>query len=247
MALNSQLVSGGQTGRAAAHDGNLLAGGGSQLGLEGSVGLHVVVSGKGLQVSNGQGLLHQSPAALVLTGMGADTTDGSGQGNLLLDDLHGFGVVAQSDLLHIALHVGMGGAVQAAGTLAVAVVVTHQQFQGDLPGLDNTLGFGVDLPAVSSHGGAGTHQLGQAFAFHNADTAGTVVLDLCQVAQGGDKNAVGFGNFQNGLALLADAFDAIDGNFDFTHVWVLLIPRPLRPYGRSGCTGRSGCRRWDQC
>jgi hypothetical protein len=62
------------------------------------------------------------------------------------------------------------------------------------------------------------HQLGQTFAFHNTDTTGAVVLDTGHVAQGGDKDAVGFGNFQNGLALLADAFLTIDSNLDFTHL-----------------------------
>ena len=233
MTLDSQLVGGGQTGGAAADDGDALAGGRSNGGGEGVLGLHVVVGSKCLQVSDGQGLLHQLAAAVGLTGVGADTAHGSGQGNLVLDDADGLTVVAQGDLLDVALHIGVGGAAQVAGTLAVAVVVGHQQLQGDLAGLDSTLGLGIDLPAVGSDGGAGAHQLGQTLTLDDTDAAGAVVLDLGQVAQGGDENAVGVGDLQDGLTLLADTFLAIDNQLDFTHWFGLLIPRQLRPCGRS--------------
>ena len=47
--------------------------------------------------------------------MGADTADGSGQGDLVLDDFHSLLVVAVGDSLDISLDIGTGGAVQMAG------------------------------------------------------------------------------------------------------------------------------------
>ena len=229
----------GQTSGAAADDADGLAGVSCDLGLVGILGCQVLITGESLQEGDGDGLLDHLTAACGLTGVGADTADGCGQGQLLLDGCHGAMVIALGDLLDVQLAVGAGGAVQDTGTTAVAVVVGHQQLQSDLTGLDNTLGLGVDDHAVSGQGGAGTQQLGALLSLNDTDAAGAVVLDVLVMAQGGDVDTATLCDLQNGLALLADTFHTIDNNLDFTHFG-------LPPYSTTTAPLRQELIHWPQ-
>ena len=225
MTLDSQLIRGSQAGRAAADDGDLLTGSRSHGGLIGVAGCQIVIGSKGLHISDGQRCFHQTAAAVCLTGMGANTANGCRQGNLFLDDLDRFTVIAQSDLLHIALRIGLSRAAQNTGTLAVAFMVRHEQFQSDLSGLTDTLGVGMDDLAVLRNGCAGTQQLGNILHFHHAQTAGAIDLQVLVITKVGDLDAVLGGNGQDGITGFADALATVNDNLDISHCSRLLILR----------------------
>ena len=217
MALPGQEVGAGQAAGAAADDGHGLAGGGGHLGHILVLRLPVVVGGIGLQVADGDGLLHILAAAGLLAGVGAHPADAAGQGDLLLDEAGGLILVAQGDLLHIALTVGARGAVQRAGAHTVAAVVAHQQLQGDLAGLIHPLTVGVDHHAVGGHGGAGAQQLAHALGLHHAHAAGAVDLQLRIVAQVGNLDPVVQCDLQNSLSGGSGQLTSVDRDLDHFH------------------------------
>ena len=224
VALEGQIVCGGQTGGAAADDANGLAGGVGLLRPVGVGGAHILIGGKGLELRDGDGLLHQTAAAVQLAGMGADPADGGRNGDLLLDDPHGLPVVAQRDLLDVSLTVGLRRAAQGAGAAAVALVIAHQQLQRDPALTVDALGPGVDDLPVGGHGGAGAQQLGVALRLHHADAAGAAGLYDLVVAEHGDLDPRGGGDLKDRLALLPDTLDTINGQCNLSHVRTLLTP-----------------------
>ena len=84
--LPRQLVSRGQTGRTGPDNGRLF-----RPGLEaGNLNLQDVrlVRGQTLEIADGNGVIHLSPAAVGLAGMRTDAAQGAGQRQDVHDDLH---------------------------------------------------------------------------------------------------------------------------------------------------------------
>ena len=192
--LEGQVIGCGQAGGAAADDANALARSRGAFGTP-LVGLVQHVHGHvALDHRDGNRLLHESPAAVRFTGVGADVANTGGQGQALLDDAHSFFGIPQGHLLHIGLAVGSGGAGEAAGAHAVAVVVAHEQLQGDFPCLDCPRPLGMDHHAVGGQRGAGPQQLGAVLRLHDADAAGAVVGHAVIMAEGRDVDSMAFGH-----------------------------------------------------
>ena len=213
MAVHLEEVSGSETGGAAADDGDFLPG----VGLDGNdIGVfrQDFVRGEGLQERDGDRLFHQLPAAGVFTGMRADAADGGGDGEGFVDGLDGFLELAVLDFLNILLAVRHSGAVQFAGTAAVAGVVREEQLESRLPGTDDALGVRADHVAVLGFRGAGTEEFRDAFDLDEADAAGTVDGGALVEAEGRDVYARADRGGEYGIRRLCNDFDTVNGIFD---------------------------------
>ena len=103
-------------------------------------------------------------------------------------------------------------AVAAAGALGTAdVVLGQQQPQVHPAGLTDPGGVGVDHDALGHLGVAGGHQALFPLHLHHADAAGADLVDVLQVAQGGNIQAHGTGGLQNGGALRHGDGSVVDG------------------------------------
>jgi hypothetical protein len=95
-----------------------------------------------------------------------------------------------------------------------SVVDEHQLHQFLADGLD-AFRIGHHLLALGHVGGAGRQGPGRTgFHFHHADAAGADGLQSRVVAHIGDKDAVFFGNFQDGFAFFRLYGPAVDGQIN---------------------------------
>ena len=139
----------------------------------------------------------------------------------VLDAHHGVGVVGgdvfQVVDIVVAQQVIVVGqllelAVAAAGTLgALRLVLAQQQAQVHAASLPDAGRAGVDHHALGHGAVAGGHQPGVALHLHHADAAGGDLVDVLQIAQGGDGDAQGLRRLQNGGALRHRHRAAVDG------------------------------------
>ena len=130
VAVEGQIVGGAEAGGATAHDGYLLAGGGSRdLARLRAVTVELVRR-EALQLADGYRLaVHLRPAASALAGTGAHAAYDAGQRQALLDDPDGLGVVTSGNGRDVRGYVDPRRAGIVAGGLAVGVVVRQQLVQ----------------------------------------------------------------------------------------------------------------------
>ena len=107
VAHKGQVVCGGETAGAAAHNGHGLAGGGGGLRLGHIPG---VVHGVTLEPPDIQSVVHHVPAAAGLAGVLADVGAGRGEGIVLADEADGIAAASLADEGDIARDVHPGGA-----------------------------------------------------------------------------------------------------------------------------------------
>ena len=112
------------------------------------------------------------------------------------------GLFSEGDRLDVhGLGQGLEGAVAAAHAGdAVVHVLGQDELHIGLPGQTDPLGIGVDHHALFHQGVAGGGQLVHPLHLHGAHPAGGHLIDLPQVAQGGDMDVHGPGGVQNGGA-----------------------------------------------
>ncbi len=213
MAVHLEEVSGSEAGGAAADDGDFLAG----VGFDGNdIGVfrQDFVRGEGLQECDGDGLFHELPAAGVFTGMRADAADGGRDGEGFVDGLDRLLELTVLDLLDVLLAVRHGGAVQLAGTAAVAGVVREEQLEGGLAGADDAIGVRVDHIALHGLRGTGAEEFRDTFDLDEADAAGTVDGGALVKAEGRDFDACTQGRGEDGIGGFGNDFDTVNGIFD---------------------------------
>ena len=112
VAHKGQVVCGGETAGAAAHNGHGLAGGGGGLRLGHIPG---VVHGVTLEPPDIQSVVHHVPAAAGLAGVLADVGAGGGEGIVLADQAHRVAAAALADEGDVAGNIHPGGAQRHAG------------------------------------------------------------------------------------------------------------------------------------
>ena len=77
----------------------------------------------------------------------------------------------------------------------------EDQLEIDPPGLPDPGGIGADHHALGHLVVTGRHQPGDALDLHHTDPAGRDLIDVLEVAEAGDVDAVGPSGLQNGRAL----------------------------------------------
>ena len=136
----------------------------------------------------------------------------------IVDIAAGGQVIVVAELLELAVSAaGAGGALD--------VVLAQQQLQVDPAGLTDPGRVGVDHHAVPDHVVAGGDETGLALHLHHADAAGADLVDVLQVAQGGDVDAGLPGRLQNGvIGRYRDGF-VVDGQrYHFVDLPPLKMP-----------------------
>ena len=142
VAFPSQKESRRQSGRTAANDRDLLAGRWRNL-RNIRILFQILQSGKSLQVCDRDRRLHILSSAVLLTRMRADRPDTCRQRKSFFHDTYCIMIVASADSLYIGHAVCSCRTAKGARSFAVAVMITHQKFQRDLPCLCHTLGIGI--------------------------------------------------------------------------------------------------------
>ncbi len=97
---------------------------------------------------------------------------------------------------------------------AVHPVVGEDELQGQAAGLADLLGVGKDLHALADRVDAGGHQAPGPLDLHHADAAGADLVDVLEIAEGGDVDAGGPGGLQHRGALGHRDRDAVDLKID---------------------------------
>ena len=101
---------------------------------------------------------------------------------------------------------------------AVGIVLGQNEAQIDAAGALDPVGGSMDHHTIPHSGGTGGNQSFQTFHFHHADPAGGDLIDLLQIAEGGDLDADGLGSIEDrGLSVNCDlqAVDRQSYHFSF--------------------------------
>ena len=160
--------------------------------------------------THGHAAAAQHALQVVANDRGRDLVDLVG-GNIALVAVLVFHAVLYAQSLQLTV----GGAHAAQ---ALLVVVGQDQLQVDLAGLADRGGIGLYVHAFADGHHAGGSQ-GAAAGVHDAHTAGADLIDVLQVAQGGNADARGFCGFQYGGAGRDGYRDAVDCQVDHIHGW----------------------------
>ena len=110
---------------------------------------------------------------------------------------------------------------------AVTVVLGQDQLHVDLAGLAGTLAVGVDHHALFHIGVAGGAQAVTALHLHHADPASADLVQVLEIAQGGNVDAQTVGSLQNGPFFWNGDFFLVDGQgYHFFVLPPLNAPKP---------------------
>ena len=156
-------------------------------------------------------------AAGSLARVWADPADRRRQRDFFLYYFNSAAVVTLCNSLNISLTVGTGRTVKRARSLAVALMVAHEQLQRNFTNLYDALRLGEIHGAVSGDSRAGAHQLGRTLHLNNTDSACAVAFYIIVMAKRRNDYAVCGGDIQNSVAAAAGTYLAVYSNSNFIH------------------------------
>ncbi len=211
--LVTQIITAGETARAAADNGHPLALGRLLCRLIGGNLGQIEIGGMALELTNGQRLIHQRTAALRFTKSGANPADGERHRQGLLDDGHCRLVLPHGDVVQIGLNVHPGRTGALAGGFAIGVVICEDAAERLLAVGAQVLAFGRDHhPCLGARlAGAADAETGN---LYHAEIAGCFGAAGVVTAQGGDVDLVLFGYLEQGFGRVNRQLSPIEGDGD---------------------------------